>query len=549
MDDIFTHTIVGPDGTRYDCVAGGQAPPPRKWKRLSDAAWDAIVDAAFALDEEQDAKEPHFKYKMQSGPMNFDGSPFQPEKVDPKLKYSREYVRDEDGKFSTTGYHGSNKSFDQFDMKETSGIFGPALYLGAEADRETVQQWAEHVASKHGGNPTVSKFGVGLTKPFVFEADGEREGLPKWYLDIIDNDASPKEQGAQIKEKALSLGYDGVVSLVDGKVSQMAIYDLGKVKKYAAFQEKDHPRDDAGKFTDKSDAHGTGISHKAMLDMIAKEKKESEWFDTYMKEHEGEIPEPDDPSYQGHPGEAFEASEADQNVPEVPVEFKKTGETAKIRADALPFFNKASANNCKGPAGTPCIDINTQLPDWTRSYFKNVNAPVAFSIMEYTSSVFKEVNSVLRWGKDKLKDRLEFDVTNVEKTTKSSITHIYNLHRAFLAAKVSKEPVTVYRGEHGQYSDEVTAKLKAQFMQAYQTGQPFVMKGFVSASSSKDWIDKNKSYRIVMEIKARKGLDVRPLSNLRNENEFLMKHGTKFRITDHEVLPDGRDKFYMEQLV
>ncbi len=307
------------------------------------------------------------------------------------------------------------------------------------------------------------------------------------------------------------------------------------------FDESKVSRDEAGKFAEKEDGFKA-----SMLKALDEEKKKANWLDDYMKRNKGEFPQPDEADYTEPVGDI----KLDEDTSSPPIEVGIKGEgKIKIREDTLKYWNKATGG-CKD-AG-PCIDVNRDLPDWSHAYLSKASPEVAESIRYYSNEGYSQVNSVLRLGKwgfinDSGKVGGKFDKKRGMSVYQQVLPAIVNLQTAFEENRSGK-PVTVYRGEHFLNDKALIAKMINNFDGAFTSGETVAMKGFISTSSDRKWIDERKDYPVMFEIKAKSGLDMRPLSHLRNENEFLIEHGSLFKVTGHDKLEDGRHLFRLEQL-
>jgi hypothetical protein len=98
----------------------------------------------------------------------------------------------------------------------------------------------------------------------------------------------------------------------------------------------------------------------------------------------------------------------------------------------------------------------------------------------------------------------------------------------------------VYKGAN--YPDNVIADIE----KAYESGQPYEMKGFVSTSTDRevalDFIEKdNPNNKVLLFIHSKKGKDINELSDygpnfskLEDEKEVLMKSKTRYKVEEIE---------------
>jgi hypothetical protein len=104
------------------------------------------------------------------------------------------------------------------------------------------------------------------------------------------------------------------------------------------------------------------------------------------------------------------------------------------------------------------------------------------------------------------------------------------LQAQFAAAKPFKPPVSVKRGI--DVPSEVIAGLEASARKAMQSGGAARMPGYISTGTSKAFPG-----NVQFEIEAVHGLDIKPYSHFSTEDELLLNHDSKFRVTG--VVRDG----------
>jgi hypothetical protein len=157
---------------------------------------------------------------------------------------------------------------------------------------------------------------------------------------------------------------------------------------------------------------------------------------------------------------------------------------------------------------------NRGLPDQARP---TLHEHEARAIKGYTIYA-KELNASLRSG-DKLS---EMDGKIHE-----------GLTSAFGRAKDFKEPVNVYRGMRLPASDQ-GAFIK-RITEAHAKGEEITIPGYMSTSTSQKEAKAfatayNFPVRVVLEVKAKRGLDLQSFSYVPEQKEFLLDHNSKFTV-------------------
>jgi hypothetical protein len=157
---------------------------------------------------------------------------------------------------------------------------------------------------------------------------------------------------------------------------------------------------------------------------------------------------------------------------------------------------------------------NRSLPDQARP---TLHEHEARAIKGYTVYA-KELNASLRSG-DKLS---EMDSKIHE-----------GLTSAFGRAKDFKEPVNVYRGMRLPASDQ-GAFIK-RITEAHAKGEEITIPGYMSTSTSQKEAKafataNNAPTKVVLEVKAKRGLDLQSFSYVPEQKEFLLDHNSKFTV-------------------
>jgi uncharacterized protein len=157
---------------------------------------------------------------------------------------------------------------------------------------------------------------------------------------------------------------------------------------------------------------------------------------------------------------------------------------------------------------------NRGLPDQARP---TLHEHEARAIKGYTIYA-KELNASLRSG-----DRLSEMDSKIHE----------GLTSAFGRAKDFKEPVSVYRGMRLPASDQ-GAFLK-RITEAHARGEEITIPGYMSTSTSQKEAKAfatayNFPTRVVLEVKAKRGLDLQSFSYVPEQKEFLLDHNSKFTV-------------------
>lgn len=170
-----------------------------------------------------------------------------------------------------------------------------------------------------------------------------------------------------------------------------------------------------------------------------------------------------------------------------------------------PLFGKGGAAN--GP--------NAKLPDAARP---DLTMAEKVAAQVYTSGVFREINKPL-WEQK-------------EPAGKFAGTH-KQLQSAFDKLKDFPKPVKVYRGLRLEQ-----AQLKA-FVDKFRDGQKgseaVVLPGYQSTSTG--GLVSSFTGNVEMEIEAKRGLDLKPVTHYPHENELLLDHNSFFEVSGVEEVP------------
>jgi uncharacterized protein len=159
------------------------------------------------------------------------------------------------------------------------------------------------------------------------------------------------------------------------------------------------------------------------------------------------------------------------------------------------------------------------------------------ALKKYTGKSYSEINGELREGVE---------------DGKHAAT-IKTLREAFSKAPELKDPVTVFRGV--TLPPAAFAKLNADMKAAWADKRPVEMQGFQSTSmdfSIASGFSRGHAGNVVFEIKAKKGISADAVSKF-SESEFLLDHGSKFRVLGARTVTVSKGKtqrvIQMEQVL
>jgi len=93
-----------------------------------------------------------------------------------------------------------------------------------------------------------------------------------------------------------------------------------------------------------------------------------------------------------------------------------------------------------------------------------------------------------------------------------------------------KKPITVHRGDDGGLIPNGQNKTPAELKKMLKVGMEFTSNNFVSTSANSPFRLKPVQYNIKVP-KGKRGAYVKGVSSFKNENEFLLKANTKYRVT------------------
>ncbi len=174
---------------------------------------------------------------------------------------------------------------------------------------------------------------------------------------------------------------------------------------------------------------------------------------------------------------------------------------------------------------------NEDLPDQTRPV---LDAKDAQDLERYTGfSGYGPLNNALRSGKIG--------------SASDKVKKLYaGLQKAFDKAGTLEKPVKVYRG-----MTLPKAKLDvfvANAVKSAKSGGTIKLKGYTSTTSSEkkahsgsfgNHVPEQDKHKVLFEIEANRGLDMKPYSGFVSENEMLLDHGSEFQVVSAKMTPDG----------
>jgi len=182
-------------------------------------------------------------------------------------------------------------------------------------------------------------------------------------------------------------------------------------------------------------------------------------------------------------------------------------------------------------AARKMLDVSA-LPEAARQAALSLPAGLKEAVRRYTvdedneageKPVYQELNRALREGKEPPAD--------------ARAVH-EGLLRAFAATPPLAEPVMVWRGVRGG------ADVLRQAQEALSSGGPLVLAGHQSASrrpamavSGFGPAGPGNEGAVLLEIAARHGIDADEIGAAQNEKEFILPHGSRFRVAGIKEVP------------
>lgn len=180
---------------------------------------------------------------------------------------------------------------------------------------------------------------------------------------------------------------------------------------------------------------------------------------------------------------------------------------------------------------------NVPNPSLPQGAAPNLSLPEAKAIELYTTSAFLQFNKRLREGTALSPEQQQMHE---------------QLQSAMAKTTPFEKPVQTFRGLM-MGSDADLQAFEQKLLEAQQNGGVLRMPGYSSCSTS----DKSSfefQGNVRLEITARKGLDARPYSRMPDEDELLLPHDSRFRVTSVETspspdFPEGIMVVKLEQLL
>lgn len=177
---------------------------------------------------------------------------------------------------------------------------------------------------------------------------------------------------------------------------------------------------------------------------------------------------------------------------------------------------------------------NEALPDESRSALSKMSRQEAETLKEYSWHAFDDVNKALRGEAESTLD--------VQK-------HIDNLTALMDKTPEFRKPVTVYRAVKGSRMQGGGKAFVESLAAAAKSGEPISYRGFASTTTTSSTavnMAAEFAHGVVFEIAARKGIDMKPYSQVPKENELLLPEGSRLRVTSVDRVndPDTQEDYY-----
>ncbi len=180
------------------------------------------------------------------------------------------------------------------------------------------------------------------------------------------------------------------------------------------------------------------------------------------------------------------------------------------------------------PSDDPKVKApNPVLPDQSRP---ELAPDEVKSLTHYSGGGYTGINKLLRGQPSEDPD---LDAADHER-----------LQKAFAKAIPFDKPVTTYRAiQLGNMEDDERDALLAALDAAKSSGGTITIPGYTSTTTDKGWVDR-LNVDAVVEVVARKGLDVKPYAKKPHEQELLLDHNSRFKVLGHTTeeasTPNGR---------
>ena len=190
---------------------------------------------------------------------------------------------------------------------------------------------------------------------------------------------------------------------------------------------------------------------------------------------------------------------------------------------------------------------NKDLPDETRP---ELTPHETGALQKYSSRHYRVLNGLLRGDEDALK------LKGMHYSREFYTEMQAQMDSAFEKAKPMKTPMIVTRGSnisdperYKKFMEQAKPGAEITLEGYTSTARPGGIDGFLARLGFGDGVKKNFRGNVNFQIKARKGLDVKPYSQLPSEEEFLLPNNSRFRIDKVVKGKKGSVTVYMEQIV
>ena len=190
----------------------------------------------------------------------------------------------------------------------------------------------------------------------------------------------------------------------------------------------------------------------------------------------------------------------------------------------------------------------------TRSWQYGLTRTENKFVNQYTGSAHQEINRAL-WDDPQMKDAQRWDsraddfygVDSSGFAEKRSLRDVKTTLDAALAKNGIRSPEEAVEVWRGVSTSAPALGGKQAFVQQFRVGQEISLPGYQSTSFDTVYPlgDAGDPERVVLEIRARRGAYVAPISNFQDEYEWLMPHNSRFRVVRIiEDVPFERRSYY-----
>jgi hypothetical protein len=194
----------------------------------------------------------------------------------------------------------------------------------------------------------------------------------------------------------------------------------------------------------------------------------------------------------------------------------------------LPPRGRTPPRPASGGKPAPVAHANPLLPDAARAYLRHVTPAEKEALTQFSGGNAFRINAALREGQ-------------------APPGRLAQVHAAVQSVFAKQPPlggpVTVHRGLSigGGKAQALVDALKA----SAASGKPWKDPGYVSTTTNEADV---KGAPVEMTIRATHGLDMRPVSHSKGEDEFLIDAGSRFKVHRLTDLGGGRWHVEMEQV-